>query len=181
MSLANVMTPLVTAYVLIVVGLLLGAAELVLFANGVLAAIGLVGVVVGVVMVLGESPLLGIFTLLGMFVVIPFLSRALFRLWAMSPIGRRLLLQPPAEQVTIADTPQAHTLETLRGRIGRTTSMLRPAGMVDFDGRRVDAVSEGTLIEAGQWVRCVSVQAGIVVVRPTEGPVAAGNLEDMKL
>ena len=49
-------------------------------------------------------------------------------------------------------------LEQLRGRYGKTLSALRPAGVTDFDGRRVDTMSEGTLIEAGQWVRCIDVQ-----------------------
>jgi len=48
----------------------------------------------------------------------------------------------------------------------RAISALRPSGVVDFEGRRVDTVTEGMMVEPGQWVRCVDVQANRVVVRP---------------
>ena len=47
---------------------------------------------------------------------------------------------------------------------------LRPSGVVDFEGRRVDTVTEGMMVEPGQWVRCVDVQANRVVVRPVDKP-----------
>jgi membrane-bound ClpP family serine protease len=61
-------------------------------------------------------------------------------------------------------------LEQLRGRYGKTVSSLRPAGITEFDGRRVDTLSEGDMIDPGQWVRCVDVKAGRVIVRPVERP-----------
>ena len=51
-------------------------------------------------------------------------------------------------------------LEQLRGRIGRTMSALRPAGMVDFDGRRIDTITEGMMVDPGQLVRCIDVRGG---------------------
>ena len=51
---------------------------------------------------------------------------------------------------------------------------LRPSGVTEFDGRRVDTLSEGPLIEAGQWVRCVDVRAGKVIVRPADKPDLGG-------
>ena len=68
-------------------------------------------------------------------------------------------------------------LEQLRGRYGKTVSALRPAGITEFDGRRVDTLSEGGLIHPGQWVRCIDVKAGRVIVRPVEGPPDLANLE----
>jgi membrane-bound serine protease (ClpP class) len=67
-------------------------------------------------------------------------------------------------------------LENLRGRFGRAVSALRPAGVVDFDGRRVDTITEGLMVEPGQWVRCIDVRAGKVIVRPVERP-DLGDLE----
>jgi membrane-bound serine protease (ClpP class) len=49
--------------------------------------------------------------------------------------------------------------------------------VTDFDGRRVDTMSEGPLIEAGRWVRCVDVKAGKVVVREVEAPPDLGELD----
>jgi hypothetical protein len=47
---------------------------------------------------------------------------------------------------------------------------LRPAGVADFDGKRIDVITEGMMVYAGGWVRCVDVRAGKVVVRPTDAP-----------
>jgi membrane-bound serine protease (ClpP class) len=71
-------------------------------------------------------------------------------------------------------------LEQLRGRYGRALSDLRPSGVCDFDGWRVDTITEGMMVEAGQWVRCVDVRAGKVVVRPADKPTP-DDLENVQL
>ena len=75
-----------------------------------------------------------------------------------------------------AALPANQELEQLKGRIGRTLSALRPAGVVDFDGRRIDTITEGMMVDPGQWVRCIDVRAGKVIVRPVEKP-DLGDLE----
>ena len=156
---------LTLAYALILVGCLLLALELVLFAHGILAVLGLSGILVGAVLVIGHDPTLGVITLLGLFVAIPMFGRLLLKLWPYSPMGRRLLLQSPGDATTIDKLPSRIEHEQLLGRYGKTLTPLRPSGTTEFDGRRVDAMSDGPLIEAGQWVRCIEVSAGRVVVR----------------
>ena len=70
----------------------------------------------------------------------------------------------------MAAMPVNLELEQLRGRYGKTVSSLRPSGVTDFDGRRVDTLSEGDMIEPGQWVRCIDVKAGRVIVRHVDRP-----------
>ena len=53
---------------------------------------------------------------------------------------------------------------------------MRPSGIVEFDGRRVDCVTEGMMLDANEWVRCVDVKAGRVVVRQIDKP----NLEELE-
>ena len=76
----------------------------------------------------------------------------------------------------MAALPANQELENLKGRFGKTISALRPAGVVDFEGRRIDTITEGMMVEPGQWVRCVDVRAGKVVVRPVDKP-SLGELE----
>jgi hypothetical protein len=71
---------------------------------------------------------------------------------------------------TAIDVPQLAGLEALKGRIGKALSPLRPSGAVEFDGRRVDAMTEGMMIDAGVWVRCVDIRAGTAVVREMDAP-----------
>ena len=173
--------PLLFAYLLILLGGLLLAAELVLFTHGVLAMVGLSGLIVGTVLVFGQDPGLGLTTLAVLLVAVPLLGRVLLNVWPHTPIGRALLLEAPGDDTTLAASAAVQQLEQLRGRYGRTTSSLRPAGTTDFDGRRVDTLSEGTLIEAGQWVRCVDVREGKVIVREVPGPPGVADLENIKL
>jgi len=56
-------------------------------------------------------------------------------------------------------------LEPLVGLEGVASTPLRPSGTVTIDGRRVDAVSEGGLIESGVSVRVVGTRGGSVVVQ----------------
>ena len=83
-------------------------------------------------------------------------------------MGRRFIL--PDQDETIAQMPVNLELELLRGHYGQALSDLRPAGVVAFDGKRIDVITEGMMVAVGGWVRCVDVRAGKVVVRPSPAP-----------
>jgi membrane-bound serine protease (ClpP class) len=53
---------------------------------------------------------------------------------------------------------------------------MRPSGTVEFDGRRVDAMTEGVMLDAGVWVRCLEVKGGRVIVREMESPLDDSEL-----
>ena len=52
----------------------------------------------------------------------------------------------------------------LLGRTGKAFTVLRPAGTVVVDGKRVDAVSSGEHIEKGSSIRVIEVHGSRVVV-----------------
>ncbi|MDZ4347595.1 MAG: NfeD family protein [Candidatus Binatia bacterium] len=51
------------------------------------------------------------------------------------------------------------------GKTGTALSPLRPAGIAEIEGERVDVVSEGDLIEAGAPVVVTGVDGNRIVVR----------------
>jgi membrane-bound serine protease (ClpP class) len=51
------------------------------------------------------------------------------------------------------------------GREGIALSPLRPAGVVDIEGERVDVVSDGEFVAAGERVRVTRVDGNRIVVR----------------
>ncbi len=53
----------------------------------------------------------------------------------------------------------------LLGHSGRAVGALRPAGIADFSGRRVDVVTEGDFVEAGSLVKVILVDGNRVVVK----------------
>ncbi len=56
-------------------------------------------------------------------------------------------------------------LSGLKGREGISLTYLRPAGKAEIDGKRIDVVTEGNLIQKGKRVRVIEVEGSRVVVR----------------
>jgi membrane-bound ClpP family serine protease len=167
---------LILGFLLIGAGFLFLVADLFLM-SGVLAVLSLGAVVLGVLLTfVGGGPSVGTITAFAVFIALPLMIRLLLYFWPRTSMGRDFFLPGQAEDATVAALPVNQELEHLKGRIGRTLSALRPAGMVDFDGRRVDTITEGMMVDAGQLVRCIDVRAGKVVVRPIEKP-DLGDLE----
>lgn len=51
------------------------------------------------------------------------------------------------------------------GKRGTAASPLRPAGIADIQGERVDVVSDGEFVEAGEPITVVRVEGNRIVVR----------------
>jgi membrane-bound serine protease (ClpP class) len=173
------MHPLTIAFLLIVAGVLLLLAEL-LLPSGIFFVLSISAIAAGVAMtfIYSQDGYTGWVTVLVLFVVLPTLVGVLFHYWPRTRMGRRFFLHGPDEDSTLASMPVNLELEQLRGRVGRTLSALRPAGVVDFDGRRVDTITEGMMVEADRWVRCIDVKAGKVIVRPLEKKPDLKTLEN---
>jgi membrane-bound serine protease (ClpP class) len=85
------------------------------------------------------------------------------------PFGRRLILERGlASNQGYASAPEGDA--QLLGRRGRASSALRPAGIAEIDGQRVDVVSEGGMIDAGQLVEVTRVDGNRIVVRQIANP-----------
>jgi membrane-bound serine protease (ClpP class) len=169
------MDPLTIAYVLIAIGLALLVAEIFIPSGGLLFVASSAAIIAGVVMAFlyGDSST-GFLTLVGVFIIVPVLATAMLYLWPRTAVGKRFIL--PDQDATLAQMPVNLELEQLRGRYGQALSDLRPAGVASFDGKRIDVITEGMMVAAGAWVRCVDVKAGKVVVRQVDKP----RLQDLE-
>ncbi len=97
-----------------------------------------------------------VFALVGSLILLRFLPRL--------PFGRRLILDRGlASSKGYASAPEGDA--RLLGKRGSTTSPLHPAGIAEIDGQRVDVVSEGDLIEAGESIEVTRVDGNRIVVR----------------
>ena len=163
---------LIIALTLIILGVVLLAAELFLPTGGILSVLALAAIVVGVaVPFYYNDTSLGMYLLLGVAVTLPVLIFGMFQFWRRTPLGRRMFLRTSHEDdMTMATMPVNLELEQLRGRVGQAVSALRPSGVVEFDGKRVDCLSEGMMVEQGTWVKCIDVKVGRVLVRPVPKP-----------
>ncbi len=85
------------------------------------------------------------------------------------PFARRLVL------ATNLGTGPAHGSAPLAdqrwlGKHGHAASVLRPAGIAEIDGERVDVVSDGALVERGTPIQVTHVDGNRIVVRPVADP-----------
>jgi membrane-bound serine protease (ClpP class) len=89
---------------------------------------------------------------------------ALLRMLPRLPFGRRLVL----EAGMAADRGYVSAAESDRlwvGRAGTALSPLRPAGIAEIDGSRLDVVSDGDFIDAGSAIEVTRVDGNRIVVR----------------
>jgi membrane-bound serine protease (ClpP class) len=74
--------------------------------------------------------------------------------------GKALVLETDLRQ------SHAGASHALKGKTGRTVTPLRPAGIAEIDGKRVDVVADGVFIDANQEVRVALVDGPRIVVEP---------------
>ena len=111
-----------------------------------------------------ESTGLGISYLVAEVVCVPIAYASFAFLVDKTGLKRRASLQPPErDEVDLRD--ENPVLGHLIGRSGRVVSTLRPSGMVEFDGRKLDGIAEAGLIPAGSEVEAVEVRSGRLIVR----------------
>jgi membrane-bound serine protease (ClpP class) len=158
------------ACALVVLGLVLMAAEVFLCTGGIMFVLAIGALIAGIAMSFYSDVTQGFITLAVVFILVPLGGPVLLHLVPKTRVGKRLILEAMADDASVAAMPVNLELEQLRGRYGKTISALRPSGVTDFDGRRVDTMSEGEMLPPGQWVRCIDVKAGRVIVRQVARP-----------
>ncbi|MBL8857206.1 MAG: hypothetical protein JNL28_01700 [Planctomycetes bacterium] len=149
------------AIVLLLAGLVLIVMELMfpsLGALGILAALCLIG---SISYAFAEDRDIGIGFLVATAVLVPTAIMLGFKLLPKSPLGK-VLVNPG---VSTTDNAAVDLRDRgLVGKIGIAENLLRPAGTIQIDGRRVDVVTRGEPIEAGARVRVLEVEGNRVVV-----------------
>ncbi len=142
---------------------------------GIAGALGIVALLAGLVLsMIGSGSTAQLMMLVSARVVFSLLvalagSLLLLRFMTRLPIGRRLILDTGlASAQGYASAPERDA--SWLGRQGVTRSMLRPAGIAEIDGERVDVVSNGELVEAGEPVEVIRVDGNRIVVRRGHQP-----------
>ena len=168
---------LAIAFLLIGVGAAMIAAEFFFPTGGLLLVSGalLFALAVAVIWYYGKTTEAVVATL-GLCVGLPAAGVGMFHTWKRFALKSGLDPETAGGTITNA-VPELAGLDKLKGRFGKTATTMRPAGSVVIDGKRVDAMSEGTMIDAGVWIRCVDVKAGHVIVRRAEPTADLQNLD----
>lgn len=166
-----------TALLLVLVGVVLLAAEFFAPTGGVLVviAVAVMAIAVGLIFLFGETTE-GLLAVVGLCLGLP------VAFWLLFNAYRKLALDPKIQEAdtadAIADELGVKHLDDLVNSFGKTLSPMRPAGIVELDGRRIDAVTEGRMLDADVPVRCIGIRGTVVVVRSYEPKVNNPTGED---
>lgn len=158
------MDPLSWAVVLMVIGFGLVVLEVFIPSGGVLGFFSVMAIVASVYFAFQRSTSIGFGFVMASLVGVPVVVGLAFKYWPHTPMGKAFLGELPDESEIRPYDPR----RDLVGRLGIAKSKMLPSGSVSVDGRYVDAVSNGSAIEAGQTVIVVEVRGNRVVVRPAD-------------
>ncbi|HMP02177.1 MAG TPA: NfeD family protein [Gemmatales bacterium] len=172
--------------VIIVIGLLLLAAEVFIPSGGMLFILAMTALVLGVVMIFyapeseGGGVTSGLIAVISLGIVLPVVLGIAFYYYPSTPMGKRLLLQQPTEEQSIADTGALLELEKYRGSYGKTLTPHQPSGATLIDGRRIDSIAEGMFVDSGQVVKVIGIQGSQLIIRPLQAPEMSGLPESLR-
>lgn len=139
-------------------------AEVLIPSFGLLSVSALACLAGGLVIFFRHSPLAGWIGVVIAVVMVPSLLIMAYRVLPKTRFGRQVILSPPIRErgEAISDTAE---MNKLLGRTGRVRTPMRPVGMCDFDGRRVECVAEGGYVEKNELVKVIHVEGTQVTVR----------------
>lgn len=149
------------ALILLAVGLLLIALELVFPTLGALGVVAALCLIASISFAFAEDRTTGMWFLGATAVLVPVVILFGFKLLPHSPLGK-LLVNKGATFTDAAAVDQRDRV--LVGKTGVAENLLRPAGTAHIEGRRVDVVTRGEPIPSGTRVRVLEVEGNRVVV-----------------
>ncbi len=158
---------LIVAVLLYLLCAALLVAEVFVPSGGLLTILALASLGGGLYLFFRESMAAGYIGIIIAVVMIPVVLILAYKIFPNTPFGRRVMLSPPERDAgdAIADTDQ---IKQLLGKEGTVTSPLRPVGMCEFDGRRIECVAEAGYIEKGKTITVIHVEGTQLTVRPVE-------------
>jgi len=169
-------SPLLFAFLLLLLGLIFIIAEVLIPSFGILSVLALCSFIGSVLFAFKAGPVPGIGFILACAVLAPMTVYFGFtRVLPNTFIGRQII-----HSVVVSEHGESSgtdvELKELIGAEGTARSYLRPAGVADIQGQRIDVVSEGQLVPVGTRLKVVKVEGNRVVVRPVHG-LASGEGE----
>ncbi len=149
--------------ILLGAGLMLVGAE-VFIPGGVLGTLGGIALLIAIGIAFGHSLTAGIYAAVGVMILLGIVIVLWIRFFPRTRIGRRMTVSNDLSASKAAEP----SLAALTGKAGRTTSVLRPSGFADIEGRRVDVITNGEMLDVGTPIRVLRVEGNRVIVEAVE-------------
>ncbi len=176
------MSPIVIAVLLLIVGIIVFAIDLMIPTGGVLIAVTALFGIASVTVAFRHSPSTGVMMLIITSLAIPVMLFTFLKLFPKSPIGRRLISKPESQGTFVwADASKFGDSDQLVGQIGEAISEFLPSGRVRLGDQTFEGFSETGPIEIGSPVQVVRIDIGRLVVKlyrehtHSDQPMSAGS------
>lgn len=149
---------------LFIVGIILIILELIVIPGfGVSGILGIASLVAGIIFV-SDTWYEAIFYSFGTLIILAILVYLSFRFKGTRKMWEKLSLNTRQSNQSGYTAPKLN-YEDYLGRQGIALTQLRPAGTADFEGERMDVVTEGGYIKAGTPVKVIAVEGVRIIVR----------------
>jgi membrane-bound serine protease (ClpP class) len=142
-------------------------AEIFVPSGGIISICALICLAGGIVIFFQHSATTGWVGVAVAAVMIPSVLVVAYKVFPKTRFGKSVMLKPSERQVGDA-VPDTAKLEELLGAEGTVLTPLRPVGMCDFDGRRIECVAESGYVGKGKKVQVIRVQSTQLTVRVVE-------------
>lgn len=155
------------ALLLLFLGLVFLVAEIFFTSFGLFGILSVASLIGGIVVAFEESRGQGIALLAVTLVLAPTVLSFAVKVFPKTPFGKKLILQAaPNESRSAAGSAAESGVKP--GDEGVALSPLRPSGIAEFAGRRVDVVTEGAMVSRGARLRVTNLSGNRVVVEAVD-------------
>lgn len=158
---------LVFAVLLYLLSAALIVAEVFVPSGGIISIFAFASMVGGVAIFFQHSTFAGIAGVIIAIVMIPIVLVLAYKAFPKTKFGKSVTLTPPDRQPGDA-IPDTNEIMALLGKTATVISPLRPVGMCDFEGHRVECVAESGYIENDKTVKVIKVDGTQLTVRIEE-------------
>jgi membrane-bound ClpP family serine protease len=158
---------LVFAIFLYLVCAVLIIAEVFVPSGGLISLCALACLIGGAFIFFNYSTTVGWIGLGAAVVMIPTLLVFAYKIFPKTRFGKSVTLSPVERQQGDA-IPDTSKLRELMGKVGIVITPMRPVGMCDFEGQRVECVAESGYVEKGKKVKVINVESTQLTVRTIE-------------
>jgi membrane-bound ClpP family serine protease len=143
-------------------------AELFIPSGGVLGILSALCLIAAIVIAFNQSMNAGLIFLVIVLIALPLSVGLGLTFWPHTYFGRKMTLPKPEPQDVNPATAAHRELQALVGQVGRTLTQLHPSGLTEINGRRVDTMAEGMIIDPDKLVRVIAIKGNNVIVRQLE-------------
>jgi len=142
-------------------------AEVFVPSGGIISIFALACVIVGGVIFFKYSTTAGWIGLVTAVIMVPSVLVIAYKIFPKTRFGKSVMLTPSDRKQGDA-IPDTSELKEMLGAVGLVVTPLRPVGMCDFSGQRLECVAESGYVDKDKKVKVIDVESTQLTVRVIE-------------